>query len=360
MLQSVDLISWINPPFGGIFHRYKLYYNKFMDRSENRDRKVMWRIGGIMLMLIVILVAVIIWQLNMRRSKEEVSSQQVVSAPMMTSQIPPELTDYPTKLRLSVGTAYDLLTGVKANIETEDAVALTVEGDFDFNTAGNYDLQFVARSKSGEEALEDFVLEVVAGEPGLVEILERRFKTEKGFWAKTENGLTEVDGVLIANKSFGLPAEYGDGLVDEVNGALANLEAEARTAGLEIWVVSGFRSYETQRQLYNRYVARDGQTEADTYSARPGFSEHQTGLAVDLNLADSRFADTPEGQWLADNVYKYGFILRYPNGKSEITGYTFEPWHFRFVGTDLATKLYNNGDWISLEEYFGLPSAYKD
>ena len=114
----------------------------------------------------------------------------------------------------------------------------------------------------------------------------------------------------------------------------------------------------SQKYLYNSYVSRDGKEEADTYSARPGHSEHQTGLAFDLNSIDISFADTDEGKWVVDNCYKYGFIIRYPEGKDNITGYIYEPWHLRYVGVDLATKLYNQGDWITLEEYYGIDSKY--
>ena len=102
----------------------------------------------------------------------------------------------------------------------------------------------------------------------------------------------------------------------------------------------------------------DGKALADTYSARPGHSEHQSGLAIDINMADSAFDSSPEAKWLNDNAYKYGFILRYPKGKDNITGYMYESWHFRYVGTELANKLYNDGNWITLEEYFGIDSKY--
>ncbi len=137
------------------------------------------------------------------------------------------------------------------------------------------------------------------------------------------------------------------------------MQADANAVGLSLSIVSGYRSYVTQRNTYNNYVARDGQAVADTYSARPGHSEHQTGLAIDVNSLLVSFENTPEGQWLKDNCYKYGFILRYPKGKDSITGYMYEPWHFRYVGNSLAEQLYNSGDWITLEEYLGINSVYQ-
>ena len=111
-------------------------------------------------------------------------------------------------------------------------------------------------------------------------------------------------------------------------------------------------------ELYNNYVKDKGYYYADMCSARAGHSEHQTGLAFDLNTIDDSFTNTPEGKWVHDNCHKYGLILRYPKGKDNITGYMHESWHLRYVGIDLATKLYNDGNWITLEEYFGIDSKY--
>ena len=136
------------------------------------------------------------------------------------------------------------------------------------------------------------------------------------------------------------------------------MDADATSLGLNLYISSGYRSYYDQKYIYNNYVSRDGKEKADTYSARAGHSEHQTGLAFDLNSIDDSFTNTPEGKWVHDNCHKYGLILRYPKGKDNITGYMHESWHLRYVGIDLATKLYNNGDWITLEEYFGIDSKY--
>jgi len=137
------------------------------------------------------------------------------------------------------------------------------------------------------------------------------------------------------------------------------MKQDSKKVGLNLIIQSGFRSYNTQVNVYNKWISLDGKEIADTYSARPGHSEHQTGLALDLNLIDNKFEETPEFAWLNDNCYKYGFILRYPKEKQHITGYIYEPWHYRYVGSELAKKLYNNGNWITLEEYFGIDSKYE-
>ena len=164
---------------------------------------------------------------------------------------------------------------------------------------------------------------------------------------------------MIVNKSYPIPSSYNPGgLTSEFNNAFSSMQQAAQADGIGIWVISGFRSYNTQNTLYNNYAARDGYAAADTYSARPGHSEHQTGLAADINVIDDDFGETPEGKWLNDNAWKYGFILRYTKDGVGETGYKYEPWHFRYVGTDLATKLYNNGNWITMENYFGITSQY--
>lgn len=126
---------------------------------------------------------------------------------------------------------------------------------------------------------------------------------------------------------------------------------DARAEGLKLYCVSAYRSYSYQNNLYQRYVKRDGQKAADTYSARPGYSEHQTGLAVDINTASrlAHFENTAQYRWLSENSWKYGFILRYPQGKQDITGFTFEPWHYRFVGLETAKAVYESG--LTYDEY---------
>ena len=119
---------------------------------------------------------------------------------------------------------------------------------------------------------------------------------------------------------------------------------------ITLYAVSPYRSYSLQNYLYERYASYDGYEKADTYSARPGSSEHQTGLAIDINAADDWFNDTKEAAWLAKNAYKYGFILRYPLGKEYITGYQYESWHYRYVGEDVAKYIYDND--LTYEEYY--------
>ncbi|MGN0327653.1 MAG: M15 family metallopeptidase [Lachnospira sp.] len=198
--------------------------------------------------------------------------------------------------------------------------------------------------------------------------------TSKGYKIEVKDGVTYVDGTLIANKTYSLPdtfiptdpaqpvtSERSNTSLDKT--LMENYEImrkDAANLGLNIYIASGYRSYNYQLNLYNRYVSQDGKAAADTYSSRAGHSEHQTGLCFDLNSVEDSFQYTSEGKWVNDNCYKYGFCIRFPKGKESYTGYQYEPWHLRYVGVELATKLYNNGDWISLEEYYGITSEYAD
>ncbi|MCM1506684.1 MAG: D-alanyl-D-alanine carboxypeptidase family protein [Ruminococcus flavefaciens] len=176
-------------------------------------------------------------------------------------------------------------------------------------------------------------------------------------------GIKYIDNVLIANKSYSLPADFYPELDYTCLNQFYKLQNDASYEGLNIYLSSGFRSYDYQNEIYNNYVAMDGQEVADTYSARPGHSEHQSGLAIDVNQIDDTFIGTPEAIWLEQHCYEYGFILRYPQSKQDITGYKYESWHIRYVGTDLSYKIHAKavemGDpYLTLEEYFGIDSYY--
>lgn len=142
--------------------------------------------------------------------------------------------------------------------------------------------------------------------------------------------------------------------------ALESMFAAAAQEGITLVTCSSYRSASYQASLYNNYVAMYGTATADTISARPGYSDHQTGLAADIGDHDQAtvftqaMENTVEGQWLYAHAHEYGFILRYPKGKEWITGYSFEPWHYRYVGVDYATAIYNVSPDCTLEEYFGI------
>lgn len=152
---------------------------------------------------------------------------------------------------------------------------------------------------------------------------------------------------LVKAKGCGFPT-----LTKEAAEAFDVMCADLIKTGLTMSESSSYRSYAAQSSIYNRYLKIYGQTYTDTIAARPGFSEHQTGLAIDLNSGESGFIvfiTTETYQWVSQNCTKYGFILRYPQGKEDITGYRFEPWHYRYVGREVAEKITRLG--LTLDEY---------
>ncbi len=183
-------------------------------------------------------------------------------------------------------------------------------------------------------------------------------KAEVKVTVQAQPDLTYIDGILIANKTYSLPSDYNPGgLTPETSAAFEELVQGAKKDGIDIYLSSGFRSYEYQDEIYNNYCSVYGQAEADTFSARPGHSEHQTGMAIDVNIVDDSFAGTPEAIWIENHCFEYGFILRYPQGKENITGYKYEPWHIRYLG-DKAKPVHDSG--LTLEEYLGITSKYSN
>lgn len=155
---------------------------------------------------------------------------------------------------------------------------------------------------------------------------------------------------------------YGRIVRKEVAAAVLTMGNQMQADGQGTLIVqSGFRSYGSQKTIHDSKVRALGKVKGENLAARPGYSEHQTGLAIDfaakgVSSLNIGFANTKAGKWLAANAYKYGFVLRYPKGKSAITGYQYEPWHFRYVGVQVATAMHD-GNVATLEEYFALPAA---
>lgn len=171
-------------------------------------------------------------------------------------------------------------------------------------------------------------------------------------------GAKYVQGVLIANKQYRLPSNYSPGVNSTAQKAVNDMTAQARKEGVVLTTISSYRSYSYQAQLFKNYSYSHGVKEAERFSARPGTSEHQTGLAFDfggtnrVHWLEESFGTTKEGKWLVSNAHKYGFVLRYHQNKEKITGYMYEPWHFRYVGSQMATKIKSSG--LTMEEYFNI------
>ncbi len=191
---------------------------------------------------------------------------------------------------------------------------------------------------------------------------------DKPYYTNTKKATNLNETTLLVNKYYYLTEDYvpenleeislsyarsGMQLVHEAKEAFETLSEEAKKEGKNIIAMSSYRSYEYQVDLYNHYVETDGKEAADTYSARAGYSEHQTGLAVDVynkELPYTSFEQTEEFTWMQENAYKYGFILRFPKDKVNITGYQYESWHYRYVGEEVAEYIHKND--LTLEEYY--------
>lgn len=164
-------------------------------------------------------------------------------------------------------------------------------------------------------------------------------------------GPTYINGILIVNKKYSIPSDFKADDTEAV-AALKTIQEAAEKENLSLPLKSGYRSYSTQKSLYNRYLTNNGKVYADGISARAGHSEHQTGLAFDVGYVAESFGNTAAGKWLEANCHKYGFIIRYPKYKELITGYNYEPWHIRYVGVEVATEIMENN--LTLEEYLGV------
>ncbi len=203
-------------------------------------------------------------------------------------------------------------------------------------------------------------------------------QTEAGF-DKSQHAIDQPGSLWwIVNKQRPLPKGYAPGdlatpdipirpnagsderqVSKKIIADLEAMVAAAEQAGLNLLLASGYRSYDLQVSVYNQNVRQLGQEGADKVSARPGTSEHQTGLAIDIGRTsntcalDACFATIPAGKWIAAHAHEYGFIIRYPEGKQPVTGYEYEPWHLRYVGRALAAELKRTGA-QTLEEFFDL------
>ena len=245
--------------------------------------------------------------------------------------IPPEITlRGDSKMAIIKGDPFnDPLYDVSDNYDKVSDIRIETDGEVNINSLGTYKIVYTAIDTSGNKSSVE--REVIVREK--------------------ESGLTYINGILLVNKKYSLPSDYNPGLLPETRAAYYELANAASSIGYSIPLLSGFRSYDTQNTIYNNYINIYGKELTDTFSAQPGHSEHQTGLAMDVGSIDDNYGETPEGKWLAENAHNYGFIIRYPRGKEAITGYKYEPWHIRYLGKDIATRVYNSG--LTLEEYLG-------
>lgn len=261
--------------------------------------------------------------------------------------------DYPVEVS---GTFDDLTTWALTDIQLQQDEALTITGMFDEDTK-----DFLQKLLDEEETTEEGAALEEPEQPD-------------AYPDEVEN---PYDVLAVTNKEHALPEDYEpEDLVtpdipfpfDEdlpkkqlrqaAADAIEELVEAGEEDGVHIFGQSGFRSYDRQVELFESYAEEHGEEEANTYSAKPGESEHQTGLVMDVTSEEvgfdlnTDFGETEEGKWLQDHAHEYGFIIRYPEGKEDITQYQFEPWHIRYVGKQAAETIYENQS--TLEEYFNI------
>ena len=193
-------------------------------------------------------------------------------------------------------------------------------------------------------------------------------EADNEFYTNVKEADMSKGNLILVNKFYKLPNDYaaedlkpitlqfaysGHQIKEEVLDHYLDMAYAAKKEGLTLIVTSSYRDYDFQKTLYNNYVNKNGKKDADRFSARPRHSEHELGLALDIvtyNTTMDEFEQTEEFRWLNENAYKYGFILRYPKEKEHITGYKYEPWHYRYVGVEYAKKIYDEG--ITFDEYY--------
>ncbi len=191
---------------------------------------------------------------------------------------------------------------------------------------------------------------------------------DRDYYTEVVDANVDLGDAVLVNKYYALKSDYDAGNIEEISlqyafegnrikdyvyDAYIDMWNAAKREGYHLIINSSYRDYESQKETYDDYKASRGVEYADQYAARPGHSEHQTGLSIDVasypvNYDD--FEDTEVYQWLLKNSYRYGFILRYPEGKEELTGYAFESWHYRYLGVDLAKKVHDSG--LTYDEYY--------
>lgn len=243
-------------------------------------------------------------------------------------------------------------TNKKVNIEyNENLLKIKEDGSIEGINEGKTEIIFKAEKNTVAKKIEAIIetKEEIISNNEENDISKKQVDIQEGNLSQNSIEKNYINGILLVNKEHALPSDYNPGTNQEALQAFNNMKSIASKNGISLWIVSGFRSYQTQESIFNRNVGMYGEETANTFSAKPGQSEHQTGLAFDINSTRWAFSETREAKWLAENCWEYGFIIRYPKEKENVTGYVYEPWHIRYVGKDLALKIKESG--LCLEEY---------
>ncbi len=243
------------------------------------------------------------------------------------------------------------LTYAKTNNKLEKGT-YQIKDEVDSKVPSNYKVEVNACDQNGNKTSASFKVEVKKKKVAVhkkEEVVQPIAKPKPTTHSNSNTVKPSyINGILLVNRNHPLPRSYG-GTDPVAYQALQRLIKAANKAGHAMPILSGYRSYDEQVYLYNMYCERDGQAAADRYSARPGTSEHQSGLAFDIGSIDNNYGEYPGGIWLEKHCADFGFVIRFPQGKEHITGYMYEPWHVRYVGVEHAKYIMSHN--LCLEEY---------
>ena len=245
---------------------------------------------------------------------------------------------------------FEVINNIIITTTPTPAFSTNINGKVKDNYDSNPKMEFVGEinDKPGIYPI-DFTASDSSGNTRVITVYYL-YKVKPSNMSKPFRYPSEYGDVLLASKKFPLPKNYAPGVNKEAKKQMDKMLAAIKKAGAgSISIRSAYRSYNTQASIFARYAAKDGEAEANRYSAKPGYSEHQSGLAFDIGKVDESFDKTKAFAWLVDHAHEYGFILRYPKNKEAITGYIYEPWHYRYLGVELATKVKESG--LTLEEF---------
>ena len=268
----------------------------------------------------------------------------------------PEFTSFSEKIEVAKGNKdFDFKSYFKASDLSNCTLDIDTK-DVKFDKEGDYTAKVTATDAYNNKESKKFTVVVKAEEKAAIASVDNEQKVSGTSQSSSNSAVKPYykNGILIVNKKHPVPPGFGGGVNQTALAAVNRMISDMKAEGLSVdSTTSNYRSYSYQSTLYQNYVSAYGKASADTFSARPGHSEHQTGLAFDLREpgGGSLLTNSKATSWVAKNAHKYGLIVRYQSGKEWITGYQAEPWHVRYVG-DIATSIYNSG--LSLEEYLGV------
>ena len=268
----------------------------------------------------------------------------------------PKFTSFSEKIEVAKGNKdFDFKSYFKASDLSNCTLDIDTK-DVKFDKEGDYTAEVTATDAYNNKESKKFTVVVKAEEKAAIASVDNEQKVSGTSQSSSNSAVKPYykNGILIVNKKHPVPPGFGGGVNQTALAAVNRMISDMKAEGLSVdSTTSNYRSYSYQSTLYQNYVSAYGKASADTFSARPGYSEHQTGLAFDLREpgGGSLLTNSKATSWVAKNAHKYGLIVRYQSGKEWITGYQAEPWHVRYVG-DIATSIYNSG--LSLEEYLGV------